>query len=265
MPKIRFEAPAQALAKWNSSIKAKKDSNDINIYSTVGDYGDGGITARLVSAILRKADGADVVVNINSPGGDFFEGLAIHTLLSEYEGNVKVKVVGLAASAASVIAMAGDEVEIAESGFLMIHNAWTVAMGNKNDMQEVVDTLSKFDNSMASLYARKTGEDEKTIKKMMDAETWLDGKQSVEKRFASAILGADQTEEDEEEKISSALRKVDVELAKAGMPRTERRNLIKELTSTPSAADVMPSADAELCKALSDLHANLTNIKGLIK
>lgn len=238
--KFKYEPPAAALEKWNPAIKsAAKDDNVINIYDSIGQNWDGtGVTAKLVSSILRKADGADVVVNINSPGGDFFEGLAINTILSEYEGGVTVRVVGMAASAASIIAMAGDDIEIAEAGFFMIHNAWTVAIGNKSDMREVSDMLAKFDESMVGLYAKKTGIDEKAIRKMMDAETWIDGEEAVELKFATAVLGNKEISLDnQEQKGYAALRKVDTALAKAGMPRSERRSLIKELTGTPGAAN----------------------------
>lgn len=253
--KFKWEVPVQALEKWDRTIIAKDDGSvTINVYSTIGEFGDGaGMTAKIVSSILRGANGKPVTVNINSGGGDFFEGLAIHTLLSEYEGEVTVKVVGLAASAASVVAMAGDEIKIAESAFLMIHNAWTFAMGNKNDMKEVADMLSKFDESMAGLYAKKTGKDEKEIKKMMDAETWIQGSDSVEMKFAHALLGSDNVDKSEDvEYANSALKRVDIELAKAGMPRSERRALIKDLTGTPCAASTMPCA-SDLVDALASL------------
>lgn len=262
--KIRFEAPPQALAKWDKEIKsAKKDDGvTINMYSTIGEYGDGsGMTAKIVNGILRKAEGADVTVNINSPGGDFFEGIAINTILKEYEGNVNVRVVGLAASAASIVAMAGDEIEIAKSGFLMIHNAWTIALGNKNDMQDVADMLTKFDKSMAGLYAARTGMDEKRIAKMMDHETWLQGGEAVEMGFASALLGEadiEKVEENENKEYNAALKKVDIELAKAGMPRSERRNLIKDLIGTPRATED-PTPCAGLDVALSSLLKTITN------
>jgi ATP-dependent protease ClpP protease subunit len=254
---FKWDVPVSALEKWDRSIKAASDDEySINIYSTIGDYGDGqGMTARIVSSILRKADGNDVTVNINSGGGDFFEGLAINSLLSGYDGKVKVRVLGLAASAASVVALAGDEVEIAENGFFMIHNAWTIAMGNKNIMNEAADMLDKFDASMVALYSKRTKIDEKTIAKMMNSETWLNGEEAVELNFANAILGGDKIGKDEDETISNAaLRKADVALAKAGMSRTDRRALLKELTSTPSAAEtVKPSADTGLETALQGL------------
>lgn len=264
---MRFEAPAAALEKWNGHIKAAKDDGEtsINIYSTIGEYGDGaGMTPRIVSAILRRAEGKAVTVNLNSPGGDFFDGLAIYSLLKEYEGDVKVRILGLAASAASVVALAGDEIEIAENGFFMIHNSWTVAMGNRHGMREVSDRLAQFDKSMLSLYAKQTSMDEKKLAKMMDEETWIEGKEAVELGFASAVLGGEDIEieiEDEDEKgYNAALKKVDVSLAKAGMPRTERRNLIKDLTGTPSAAAPTPCAgNVELLTALQGLHKTITS------
>lgn len=249
-----FEAPASALAKWQPEIHAKDDETAINIYSTIGDYGDGqGMTAKVVSGILRKASG-DISVNINSPGGDFFEGVAIYNLLKEYDGKINIKIVGLAASAASIVAMAADTLEIAESGFLMIHNAWTLAIGNKEDMHEVADMLAKFDESMAAVYSASTGIDEKEIKKMMKAETWLSGKEAIDLGFADTLMGGDEVKIDDSEnpQVNSALKKIDVALARDGVSRSERRDIIKKITSTPGAAEATPRA-SELVSALSGL------------
>lgn len=261
----KWEAPAQALERWNPDIVcAEKDDKDaINILGQIGDsFFEEGTTAKLVSALLRKANGKDITVNINSPGGDFFEGLAIHSLLDGYSGKVTVNVLGLAASAASVIAMAGDEINIAKAGFIMIHNAWTIAMGNSGDMQEVSDVLAKFDKSMVGLYASKTGLEQKEVSKMMGAETWLSSEDAIEKGFANGLLNdtAINIAEDGEKEYNSSLRRVDVALAKAGMPRSERRALIKTLTGTPSAAVTTPTPSAgniELGKSLADLLKNL--------
>lgn len=261
---MKYEPPAAALERWNPCIKAAKDdANSINIYSTIGEYGDGaGMTPKIVSAILRRADGQDVVVNINSAGGDFFDGLAIHNLLKEYKGNVKVRVLGIAASAASVVALAGDEIEIADSAFFMIHNSWTVAIGNRHGMKEVADRLEQFDKSMLAMYVAATGMEEKKIAKMMDEETWISGSDSVEMGFASALMGADGIDQSEETPYNTALRRLDVALAKAGVPRSERRAMLKELTGTPSAAsEPTPSAgdDEALIAALSGLQKTLTS------
>jgi ATP-dependent protease ClpP protease subunit len=255
-----FEPPQSAVAKWNRDIHAKDDGDAINIYSTIGDYGDGtGMTAKIVSSVLRKANGS-VRVNINSAGGDFFEGVAIYNMLREYEGDVKVKIVGLAASAASIIAMAADELEIAESGFMMIHNAWTIAIGNKDDMEEVAAMLGKFDDSMAKLYADFSGQDVKSIKKMMAAETWLSGKEAVEMGLATALLESDEITGDKE-KMPEAMKKLDAILASRGVPRSERRALIKEMGKPRAAEEDTKPCASELTEALTGLLSTLAKGK----
>lgn len=261
--KVKFDLSASALSKWNPKLVAARAPDNalvMDIYSEIGEGWDGrGFTAKLAASILRGAEGKDITVNINSPGGDFFEGLAINTLLAEYEGEVTVNVVGIAASAASVIALGGDTVNIAENGFLMIHNAWSIVLGNKNDLRETADVLSRFDISMAKLYASKTGIALAEVEKLMDAETWIDGAAAVEKGFADALLApnASLVDDSKDTGYNSALRKVDCALASAGMPRSERRHLIKELTGKPSAAEdesTKPGAsDVELSNALSAL------------
>lgn len=233
-------APQSAMARWNPAIHAANDSEtvQINLYDMVGDYWGDGLTARVVASILRNADNRDISVNINSPGGDFFEGVAIYNLLREYKGHVMVRVVGVAASAASIIAMAGDTVKIAESGFLMIHDAWTVALGNKQDMREAADMLQKFDEAMAVLYAKRTGMDEEEIKELTRAETWLSGREAVESGFADDFLDSDklEVEEEEEKTYNSNLKKIDAALRVLGTTRKERRAIIKDVTSKPGAA-----------------------------
>ena len=265
--KIKWEAPAAAVERWNPHIvSAAKDDDEqtsINIYSTVGEYGDGqGMTPKIVSSILRKADGGDVMVNINSPGGDFFDGLAIHTLLSEYQGKVNVRVLGMAASAASIIALAGDEISITEAAFFMIHNSWSIAIGNRHDFEEVADVLGKFDESMATLYAKATGMDKRAIVKLMDAETWIVGEDAVDQGFAHNLLASEEVAVDKSVKseYNAALKKIDVALAKAGMPRSARRDLIKELSDTPRAVEEppTPSAGINLGESLAGLLKQLT-------
>ena len=139
--RLQFEPPALALERWNPALAAKNSDapGTLNIYSTIGEYGDGqGVTPKVVSDFLQKAEGKDVQVNVNSPGGDFFDGVAIHSLLKNYKGNVQVNIIGLAASAASVVAMAGSDIRIAQAGIIMVHNSWTIALGNKDDFAKVI-------------------------------------------------------------------------------------------------------------------------------
>src|SRR5690606_9455368 len=150
-----------------------------------------GWTAKRVSAILRNIGDNDVIVNINSPGGDMFEGLAIYNVLREHKGRITVKILGLAASAASVVAMAGDEVQISRAGFLMIHNCWIIAIGNRHELRELADWMEPFDKAMAGIYEEHTGLDPKEIEALLDAESWIGGADAVDKGFADSLLSRD--------------------------------------------------------------------------
>jgi len=245
------DLPSSAMERWNGGIKAaKSDENSISVFDVIGAdwYGDG-VTASRIAAALRSIGGADVTVNINSPGGDMFEGLAIYNLLREYEGKVTVKVLGLAASAASIIAMAGDEVQIGRGAFLMIHNCWVYAMGNRHDLQQIAADMVPFDKAMNDIYGARTGLDAATIDAMMNAETYIGGSDAVEKGFADRLLTADEIS-DGDDSPEAALRKLDAMLAKTDAPRSERRKLLKALTGgKPGAAatpEGMPGATDEI-------------------
>lgn len=235
------DLPSSAMDRWNGGIKAaKSDDNSISVFDVIGAdwYGDG-VTASRIAAALRSIGGADVTVNINSPGGDMFEGLAIYNLLREYEGKVTVKVLGLAASAASIIAMAGDEVQIGRGAFLMIHNCWVYAMGNRHDLQQIAADMVPFDKAMNDIYGARTGLDAVTIDAMMDAETYIGGSDAVEKGFADRLLAADEIS-DGDDSPAAALRKLDAMLAKTDAPRSERRKLLKALTGGKLGAAAIP-------------------------
>ena len=245
---IRWDISADAMTRWDASISARSDDTTITIYDYIGDDGwsDSGVTAKRISAALRSIGEREVTVSINSPGGDFFEGLAIYNLLREHPHKVTVKVVGLAASAASIIAMAGDEIQVAKSGFLMIHNAWAYVAGNKKAMLGAADILDGFDKSMADIYATVTDEDIKKISEMMDSETWMTGQGAVDHGFATGLLPSDEVVEgDGDRGAVAAVRKIDNILAKQGMRRAERKDLLNQIKGgTPgAAATVMPGAD----------------------
>lgn len=257
---VRFYLPEDIMARWSPDIHAASDDDEstINIYDVVGEdwWPAQGMTAKVVAAVLRKNKGKEITVNINSPGGDFFEGLAIYNLLKEHDAPITVRVVGMAASAASVIAMAGTSIKIAEAGFFMIHNAWHVCVGNKHDMQERADTLAQFDESMAGIYTKKTGMDRDEIVDMMDAETWISGADAVDKGFATQFLDSDELEKpkDAGALYNASLKEVDVALAKAGKSRSQRRAILKDLTSTPGATvkeTATPCAGNTLTDALA--------------
>lgn len=245
------DLPSSAMERWNGGIKAaKSDDNSISVFDVIGAdwYGDG-VTASRIAAALRAIGGADVTVNINSPGGDMFEGLAIYNLLREYDGKVTVKVLGLAASAASIIAMAGDEIQIGRGAFLMIHNCWVYAMGNRHDLAQVAADMEPFDKAMNDIYGARTGLSSEAIEAMMNAETYIGGSDAVEKGFADRLLAADEIANGDDSP-ATALRKLDAMLAKTDAPRSERRKLLKALTGgKPGAAatpEGMPGATDEI-------------------
>lgn len=242
-PGLRTELMPSALNRWNPEVRAAQadDENTISILDPIGaDFFGDGVTSKRVSAALRSIGKKDVTVSINSPGGDYFEGLAIYNLLRDHPAKVTVKIVGIAASAASIIAMAGDEVQIARAGFLMIHNAWVVAIGDQNQLREVANWLAPFDAMSADIYAARTGLDVKDITKMLDAETWIGGADAVDQGFADDLLPADQvdskTKNSAEGKSVLAAHKIETMLARTGLSKSERRELIGAMKGGMSSA-----------------------------
>lgn len=233
---VRFDLSPVALQRWNPGVQAAAEGDsDIGIFDVIGeDYWGEGVSSKRIAAALR-AIGTDnpVTVNINSPGGDLFEGLTIYNLLKEHRGTVTVKVMGLAASAASIIAMAGDEVQISRAGFFMIHNAWTLAAGNRHDFRDIADFLEPLDRSMADVYSTRTGDDLDDLQALMDQETWIGGSDAVTQSFADALLDSDQIDADANASGGKyAAKKLDIALAKAGLSRADRRQLLNEFKST---------------------------------
>lgn len=237
--RVSCDLSPMAMERWNSSLQAaaSDDENTISILDVIGaDYWGEGMTAKRMAGLLRAMGGADVVVNINSPGGDMFEGLAIYNQLREYSGHVTVKVIGIAASAASIIAMAADELQIGRAAFLMIHNCWVAAVGNRHDLARVAQDMEPFDRAMQDIYSVRSGLNGTEITAMMDSETYIGGVDAVDKGLADALLEADAVL-GEPDSPTAALRKLDALLAKANTPRAERRRLLKALKgSMPGAA-----------------------------
>ncbi|HFG0325117.1 TPA: head maturation protease, ClpP-related [Staphylococcus aureus] len=130
----------------------------------------------------------DIDIIINSGGGDVYSGSEIYTSLKAYPGKVNIKIVGVAASAASVIAMAGDYIEMSPTAQMMIHNAWTVAMGDTNEMQKAVDMLDSVNKGIANAYINKTGKTEDEILSLMNKETWFNAQDAVEHGFADSKM-----------------------------------------------------------------------------
>lgn len=143
-------------------------------------------------------DSGDISVWINSPGGDCFAAAQIYNMLCEYPGKVTVKIDGIAASAASVIAMAGDTVQVSPVSMLMIHNPATMAMGDQNEMKKAAAMLSEVKESIINAYEKKTGLTRAKISKLMDDETWMNAGKAIELGFADGYIEKSTATEDVE-------------------------------------------------------------------
>ena len=147
-----------------------------------------------------ESGGGDITVWINSPGGDCIAAAQIYNMLSDYKGHITVKIDGIAASAASVIAMAGDEVLMSPVAMMMIHNPATIAIGDTADMKKAIEMLDEVKESIMNAYEIKTGLNRTKISHLMDAESWFNAKKAVELGFADEILFDKEKEENPEEK-----------------------------------------------------------------
>lgn len=168
----------------------KADAGKTPVLSIFDDIGAYGVSAKNFLNDLRGVTGAEVAVEINSPGGDFFAGLAIYNGLRASGKKITVKVLGLAASAASLVAMAGDTIEMAENSFLMVHKTLTHMFANADDMRETAEVLDKFDAGLVSIYAKRTGKSAEEITALLETETWMGAQEAVDAGFATAVIPA---------------------------------------------------------------------------
>lgn len=262
-----FVPDDDTVKRWRPDVRAATEGDDdvISIYDVIGeDFWTGeGVTSKRIAAALRRIGNRDVTVNMNSPGGDFFEGIAIYNLLREHPAKVTVKVMGLAASAASVIAMAGDEVQISEVGFLMVHNAWAIAIGNRHDFRAAADTLEPFDDAMAGLYAARAKADKSDAVAWMDAETWFNGAKAIEAGLADNLLPSSQVTQGDRDQTKNLLaeRRAEMAMKRGGISSSrERKRLVAQLKGGRDVGPDPATRDAgdEWSAALADL---LTTVK----
>jgi len=168
-------------------IKASSDLTEIDIFGQIGDsFFDEGNTLESVKTELGNTQ-TELVVNIASLGGSAFEGLAIHDLIASHPFNTKVNIIGATASAGAVISMAGDEVEISENSLFLIHNSHTLAQGSAEDFDSVADDMRKIDNRMVSIFTKKTGQSEETIRDIMNEDKFLSPEEAKELGFVTSI------------------------------------------------------------------------------
>lgn len=180
---------------WKNQADGESgDSRELELYGTIAEesWFDDDITPAMFKEELFAGSGP-ITVWINSPGGDCIAASQIYTMLMDYKGDVTVKIDGIAASAASVIAMAGTEVLMAPTALMMIHNPATIAMGDHEDMQKAIVMLDEVKESIINAYEIKTSLSRAKLSHLMDAETWMNANKAVELGFADDVLEDEKT------------------------------------------------------------------------
>ena len=249
---FQADAPSDALVRWAETPVAAQvtsvteSDSTITIFDVIGedDMG-GGVSLRRIAAALRRIGPQAVTVQINSPGGDMFEGISIYNLLRAHPAAVTVEVLGLAASAASIIAMAGDEIHMSPGSFLMLHNAWGVVIGNRHDMAEAAALFETFDAALAGIYAARSGRPQVEVVALLDAETFLSAEEAIAAGMADCMvegsaagLPAQSPQSGAQSRPDiQARRRIDAALAQQGIPRSARRAMLRDLTGTRNAAE----------------------------
>ena len=187
--------------KWRNQAEAGTAPEERTLFlnGTIAEesWFDDDVTPQLFKDELNAGSG-DITVWINSPGGDCVAAAQIYNMLSNYKGKVTVKIDGIAASAASVIAMAGDTVLVSPVSMLMIHNPATIAWGDHAEMQKAIDMLAEVKESIINAYVLKTGLSRSKLSHLMDAETWMDANKAVELGFADEIMTRAKAEPEKE-------------------------------------------------------------------
>jgi ATP-dependent protease ClpP protease subunit len=170
-------------------MAAKGAKGEIYLYGVIGQtfFSDGVSATQFKDDLKALGPVTSLDVRINSEGGDVFEGRTMYSLLAEHKASKTVYVDGLAASAASLIAMAGDEIRMGDGTFMMIHNPWGMSVGDANEMRRTADLLDSVGKTLVDTYAARTKNTPADVKQWMDAETWMSAQEAVDKGFADSV------------------------------------------------------------------------------
>ena len=180
---------SKATKAFEVRAEAGTDEATIFLYDVIDPYW--GVGAEAFAKALAGITASTIHLRVNSPGGDVFEARAMVAAIGAHSARVVAHIDGLAASAATYVAMAADEVQIADGAFMMVHQAWTFSMGNASDLRAQADLLDKVDASIVADYARKTGKDADQIAQWMADETWFTSAEAVENGFADTVIQND--------------------------------------------------------------------------
>lgn len=239
MKNERLQQEMMRPRQWFDMIETET-ADEFYIYDVIGSdmWGEGLRAIDFINQV-KNSKKQNIDIHINSPGGDVFDGISIYHALQESKKNIRTIVDGIAASSASIIFMAGKQREMPTGSMLMIHKAWTITIGNDKDMIQAADRLKIVDGQLAKIYTESSGYSEKKITEMLDAETYMDGKEAVKKGFATeevegvkiAALKWDRNilpgMPDSFNKLQNALEKRDLEsvLCDAGYSRSEAKRI----------------------------------------
>lgn len=185
---LRDNQPRNAALTVKNDGEGETASASVYLYDAIDSYW--GISAETFAKTLNGITAPVLNLHINSPGGDVFEARAMVAAVKGFKGKVIAHIDGLAASAATYVALAAAEVRMNAGAFMMIHNAWTLAFGNATDLRSMADLLEKIDGTIIADYVKKTGKDEATIKDWMAAETWFTAEEAQANGFVDAIDNA---------------------------------------------------------------------------
>lgn len=214
---LRDNAQARDEAKPAIRVEAADDEAHVYVYDVIDSWW-GASAAKLVEALKEVGD-RPLHLHINSPGGDVFEARAMASAIAAHPAKVTSHIDGLAASAATYLALSAREVRIADGGLFMVHNSWTLAWGNKAELRETADLLEKIDGTIAADYSRKTKKSMDQIKSWMDATTWFTAAEAKDAGFVDAIDASSQQTEDDEGDSTAARWNLS---AYANAPKLER-------------------------------------------
>jgi ATP-dependent Clp protease protease subunit len=235
---------------WNWTNTAPGEERVLEIYGTIAEesWYDDDVTPQMFRAELFAGSGP-VTIWLNSPGGDCVAASQIYSMLMDYTGDVTIKIDGIAASAASVIAMAGTKVLMAPTALMMIHNPMTMAFGDSTEMQKAIEMLDEVKESIINAYEIRTGLSRSKLSHLMDSETWMNANKAIELGFADAVL--------EDEK-----RAADDAPAYAFSARAAEVSLLNKLThAAKSTAGSAEQAPAESGTPIAELEKRLNLIK----
>ncbi|MEY8206030.1 MAG: Clp protease ClpP [Bermanella sp.] len=215
--KNRLLALISANQERGKKLAIKNEGDDcahVYLYDAIGGYW--GVDAETFIGMLNEIDAPNIVLHINSPGGDVFDARAISVAIKQHSAKVVAQIDGLCASAATYISAACESVSMADGGFYMIHEGWTLAMGNKQDLKKTVSLLEKVDESIVNDYQKKTGLDREQLANWMAAETWFSAAEAKEHGFIDSVIDDDDTVENKTDWDLSAYSNTPVNLKKAG-------------------------------------------------